>query len=361
MHKKLLILIPSLSSGGAERQMLKLLEFLNEKDCVPTVVTYTERPDYPHSLNINRINIVEKSRAKRFFKIFMTITKEKPDVMLTYGANTLLILLSFFYRKSKVVVSGRHSPPKYNFATWCTLNLFRFADAIILNSFSQTEFIRKYTPFLTSKLTTIINYTDVMQLPFNIKQRGEVLKIGILARYHPQKNIIRFLETIKELNKKYPKQIEYYWYGQNYFDCNGNPTKFSQYYLKCENFRQKEVLNNVFFYNFSDNVQSVMQKMDVICLPSLYEGFSNTLSEAICAGKPILASDVADNRSFVKNGENGFLFNPLNIANIVSAFDKLMALSKDELIVFQKNSRRIAEQLFSKERFIQSNLEVLFN
>jgi len=74
------------------------------------------------------------------------------------------------------VVSGRNTPPKYDFSVWRALNFYRFADSIILNSFSQTEFIKRYAPFLISKLVTIINYTDIKQFPFLIEQREKTLK-----------------------------------------------------------------------------------------------------------------------------------------------------------------------------------------
>jgi len=362
MHKKLLVLISSLSSGGAERQMIKLLEFLNEKGYKPTVITYSNRQDYEHKLDINRINIQGKG-IKRYLQIIKVIKGDKPDVMLSYGqnANIILILLSFFYSKAKVVVSGRNTPPKYDFLVWRILNLYRFADSIILNSFSQTEFIKKYAPFLTSKLITISNFTDVTQYSFRIKQRESTLKIGILARYHPQKNIMRFLEAIKMLNYSLAQPIEYYWYGQKYYDANGSPTQASQYYLQCEMYREKEALRNVFLNDFSNDTITILQTIDIFCLPSLYEGFSNALSEAICCGKPILASDVSDNKYFVENGKNGFLFEPCNVLDIVEAITKFALLSQEELMQYQKNSRIIAEKLFSKEQFLQLNLKTLFN
>jgi glycosyltransferase involved in cell wall biosynthesis len=362
-NKKLLCLIPSLSSGGAERQMIQLLSFLNQKGCRPTVINYSRLKDYEHNLNINRYIILEKNKIKRFLKILAAIKKEKPDVILSFGqsANILLIMLSFFYRKAKIIVSGRNTPPQYDFNVRCIYNLYRFADVIVLNSKGQTDFIKKYAPFLSHKLKTILNYTDVSRFSVINKDKSNVVKVGILARYSPQKNILRFLDVVKILNQKFPAQIEFYWYGQKYFDTKGYPTKLSQYYLQCENIRKKEALNNVHFNDFSNDVNVVFREMDAICLPSLFEGFSNTLSEAICCGKPVVASDVSDNSSFVHSNINGFLFDPNDTQSMVDAFVQLLALTDDDWQRFQNNSRQIAENLFSKERFIRDYIEVLFN
>jgi glycosyltransferase involved in cell wall biosynthesis len=172
-----------------------------------------------------------------------------------------------------------------------------------------------------------------------------------LARYHQQKNILRFLEAVSILNQKYSQQIEYYWYGSAYG---------SEYFVQCEDLRTKLSLENVYFQNFVNDVSDVFEEIDAVCLPSLYEGFSNTLSEAICAGKPILASTVGDNGFLVQDGYNGFLFNPYDVKEIAEAIKKLLCLTEDKSIEFQQNSRNIAERLFSKSTFINNYFKVLF-
>jgi glycosyltransferase involved in cell wall biosynthesis len=48
--------------------------------------------------------------------------------------------------------------------------------------------------------------------------------------------------------------------------------------------------------------------MDVFVLPSVSEGMSNTLLEAMAAGVPVLASDVGGNVEIVESGRSGLLF-----------------------------------------------------
>jgi glycosyltransferase involved in cell wall biosynthesis len=350
--KKIICLIPSLSSGGAERQMSYLIQFLNEIEYKPTVITYYQHEDYVKNLDINRIHIIDKY-LKRYTQIIKTIKRENPDVILSYTwiPNVLSIITSLFCKNIKIVVSERNTSLRYNLPTRILFNLYRRANMIVVNSNSQTEFIRQNASFLSSKLKTITNYTNISGFSFSMKQKKSVIKIGILARYHPQKNIIRFLKAVKILNQIYPQRIEYYWYGASYG---------SEYYRNCDNLKKQYALQNVYFGDFSDNVASVMEEIDAVCLPSLYEGFSNTLSEAICAGKPVLASNVCDNPTFVKEGKNGFLFDPYSPTSMAQAFEKLIMLTDEEFIEFQKNSRELATTLFLKEKFIDNYLEILF-
>ena len=52
------------------------------------------------------------------------------------------------------------------------------------------------------------------------------------------------------------------------------------------------------------------RELDVFVLPSLMEGISNTILEAMSSGVPVIASAVGGNKELVSDGETGFLFQP---------------------------------------------------
>lgn len=58
----------------------------------------------------------------------------------------------------------------------------------------------------------------------------------------------------------------------------------------------------------SDQVQHIMRALDVFVLPSLNEGVSNTVLEAMASGLPVLASRVGGNPELVAAGVCGELF-----------------------------------------------------
>lgn len=102
-----------------------------------------------------------------------------------------------------------------------------------------------------------------------------------------------------------------------------------------------------------------MPTFDAICLPSFFEGFSNTISEAICCGHPVICSDVSDNSLMVKEGENGLLFDPKNIESMSQAIISFYNLPYEKVIEMSANSRRIAEALFDKEKFVNSYVRII--
>lgn len=64
----------------------------------------------------------------------------------------------------------------------------------------------------------------------------------------------------------------------------------------------------VHFLGRRDDVAQLLPGFDVHVLPSLNEGISNTILEAMACGVPVVASEVGGNPELVSNGLNGFLY-----------------------------------------------------
>jgi glycosyltransferase involved in cell wall biosynthesis len=56
-----------------------------------------------------------------------------------------------------------------------------------------------------------------------------------------------------------------------------------------------------------DNVPELLCAMDVFVLPSLAEGISNTILEAMATGLPVVATNVGGNSEILVDGITGFL------------------------------------------------------
>jgi glycosyltransferase involved in cell wall biosynthesis len=56
------------------------------------------------------------------------------------------------------------------------------------------------------------------------------------------------------------------------------------------------------------DVPELLRVMDIFVLPSINEGISNTILEAMASGLPVLASDTGGNSELVDHGRTGMLF-----------------------------------------------------
>ena len=77
------------------------------------------------------------------------------------------------------------------------------------------------------------------------------------------------------------------------------------------------------FAGASDDVASLLRRFDIFVLPSLNEGISNTILEAMATGLPVLASSAGGNPELVQEGITGSLFAPgdaKRLADLISTY-----------------------------------------
>lgn len=71
------------------------------------------------------------------------------------------------------------------------------------------------------------------------------------------------------------------------------------------------------------DVPDVMRGLDCFVLPSLVEGISNTILEAMSSGLPVLATDVGGNRDLIDVGLSGEIVPPGDVGALADAIESL--------------------------------------
>ena len=362
--KKIHCYITSLEGGGAERQMSYLCSFLSERGYDVTLVTMLDVDDkYDVANTVKRVclgyklsdNVILKLLKKiRIFLYFLTV---RTDCVISYliGSNAHVLRPMMFRPNVKVIVGER------NFVTWELSEeekyiygkLYDRANYVVSNSYSMERYLADFNPSLKPHLRTITNYTDTSKYKTTPLLLGEKLQIGVFARFEKQKNYERFAEMLNIVKKTNHRPFVVRWYGDK--------RKDSCYTHFCELIDKYSIHDLIELHDFVKDVPKAMESIDIICLPSLYEGFSNSLSEAICSGKPVIAGEVSDNGVIVRDGFNGKLFNPSDVQDMVAQFLLIVNSDNDNLRKMSINSRKRAEELFSKDKFIESYTYLIEN
>lgn len=360
--KSILCFTANMGAGGAERQMSILSNLLVEKGYNVKLVTYNDDSEDHYKLNplIERVRLNAKGNAlKREWIVSRFLWKQKPDCIISYRAvqNFVLLLPMCIHKVSKIIASERNltlspsSKEKFLYNV-----LYHKADWIVPNSYSQGKYLTSLGKKWCNRIVPIINYTDKSHFSVADFPDTEVIQIGVFASIHPAKNYERFCEMLSRLKKVTPIKFVVHWYGEKkggYFNKHSeNIHKLITKYSLDDCLRTYPPVKDVSQY---------MNQFHALCLPSLYEGFSNSLAEYICSGKLVLASDVSDNSLMCRNGVNGFLFDPLDVESMSSAFTKFLCLDRGTMKIFGKNSREIAEELFDEEKFINKYIELIEN
>jgi len=96
---------------------------------------------------------------------------------------------------------------------------------------------------------------------------------------------------------------------------------------------------------------------DIFVTPSLAEGSSAVVLEAMASGKPIVGTLVGGTRTQVKDGYNGFLVAPMSVTQLAEKI-KFLVDNPGEREKMGENSRKLAEEMFNWENVSRKLLQV---
>lgn len=356
--KKIILVIDSLNSGGAQRQIVGLARLLKEKNYIVKLVYYYDIPFFASYLDKHNVKheIIPNATNKytRFFHCLKYFKYENPDLVISYLdiPSMIMSMLKKTGLKFKLVVSERNTTQTITLKEKIKFHLYKYADFIVPNSETQTNFINLHFPILKDKITTITNFVDLESfkpVPFINKKTNEKIVILVVGRISTQKNVINFIKAINRvIESNFLIQVKWF----------GSPDKL--YYKIAMNEMNRFKLKESFsFHPPSINIIDEYHKCDVFCLPSIYEGFPNVICEAMACGKPILASNVCDNPFIIENNINGLLFDPNNIESIKNSIIQFVNLSQVQRQTMGYKSREIAEMKFSEYIFQEKYIDLI--
>ncbi|MBP5505185.1 MAG: glycosyltransferase family 4 protein [Bacteroidales bacterium] len=358
--KKVICFINSLGAGGAQRQLVGLAIFLKEKGYDVRVAVYHGDSFYVNELQKCEVPYFYWKDAanpfRRLYKIARHIRKENPDVVISYieTPNICACVAKLFNKSFRLIVSERSSTLKTGIKERIRFNLYRFADIVLPNSYSQGRYIKQTFPFLASKTVTVPNFVDLsLFTPQPGRTRRSIPEIIVVASISERKNTIGLIEAIAHL-KNEGCRFHFSWYGLN--------SENNTYIDRCYDYIESLHIDDcIVLKEKTIHIREQYQTADFFCLPSFYEGTPNVICEAMACGLPVICSDVCDNSRYVESGKNGFLFDPNNLDTMVDAFKKLFSLDDDDYYRFSQHSRAIAEHTFSKDRFVDSYVALIEN
>lgn len=349
-EKRVLCLIDSLASGGAQRQMVGLANLLKGEGYQVKVVTYFDIPFYLPQLQGSRIDYeyvaCSTGLVDRLRRLDRTIKQFQPDVVVSYlDTPNILACLLHIANKSrwKLIVSERNTTQVLSRRERIKFSLYRFADSIVPNSYSQRDFMAKHYSQYVDKCHVITNFVDTeIFSPWIKKTDSNVSRIIGVGRILKQKNIPMLIEAIKNtIENGYNVRVD--WYGEK-FDT----------YDECMRLINQYGLESVFqFHEPCNNIIEKYRESDLFVLPSIYEGFPNVLCEAMSCGLPVIATDVCDNGRIVQHEGNGYLISSNDTSKLTERLLQFMDLPLERRKSMGDKSRSIAVDMFSKESFVK--------
>ena len=358
---KILCVIDSLGSGGAQRQLVAIAKGIKANGNDVSFLVYHDESFYLQELVDNNIAyycLDGDGYLKRILRIRKFIRNGEYDGVISFleGANFITTLAGFPFRKWKLVVGERNANPNilksYKLRFYRFLHLF--TDFIVSNSQTNIDMVTKINPLLKKgKLRVIYNSVDNTKwipsteyTPYN----NSKYSILVASSHQHHKNAQGLIEAVHMLPSNLKNKIVINWYGDESPDSS-----YKQNLLLLKQYNLEKI---IFFHKATNDIRTKMQYADVVGLFSKYEGLPNVICEAMTIGKPVMSSNVSD-LPFLLNGTNNILFDPQKKTEIIKAFEKLITTSKKELFEIGLDNRSISLNLFENKTIIKNYISLL--
>ncbi|MFZ5982508.1 MAG: glycosyltransferase [Patescibacteria group bacterium] len=186
---------------------------------------------------------------------------------------------------------------------------------VVANSQGLKELAQKSSP--EQVIDVIVNGVDTEEFkPRENKNRPDgIFRILCISRLTHRKGINYLLDAFKIVRAKYP-EIELVIGGEG--DAEGELREQAE---------KLGIKNQVNFLGRipHEKVSRIYASADVFVLPSLNEGMSNTILEAIASGLPVIATDTGGTRELVQEEKNGFVVKTKDAEDIAQKLERLIA------------------------------------
>lgn len=319
MKKKIFHIIPSLSFGGAEKQLLNLVT--SDNDFIHTIITLLNVDNKllkQYDLNsIDIINLSSKSWIKKALEINKILTHNKPNIIQTWMYHSCFLSLTFFKKGIPIVWNIRRTDISKNSLKLLTFFVVRFLSILsyfipagivyCANSAKESHSLAKFS---NKNSKVIFNGLDLKQ-NYNYEniKKLEVPTIIFVGRNVKEKNFTSFINFLDYLEKKNQK-LKVYVLGRDYEGYHSYKFKYKFIDLN--------------FLGEISNINAFYSKSEFLISTSLTEGFPNVIAESMSLGVTPIYTDVGDSKNIANNfGVMIRSFNPESMhSSLVMAFEK---------------------------------------
>jgi glycosyltransferase involved in cell wall biosynthesis len=115
--------------------------------------------------------------------------------------------------------------------------------------------------------------------------------------------------------------------------------------------------DRIHFPGFRRDVPELLAAFDIIAQPSISEGLSIAILEAMAAGKPVVACDIPGNREIITSGVNGILVPPSDPPALATAMRSLLDNSAYARML-GKTAQADCRKRFSQDRMVRQTLSL---
>lgn len=327
---KIVHIINSLASGGAEKLLLETIPIYKEKGIeVDLLVLNGTSSPFMQALketaccSIYSLGLKSVYNPIQIFKLIPFLRKYDIAQVHLFPSQYWVVLAKLLsFSKIKLILTEHNStnPRLENrFIAVIDRLFYRFYDKVVCVSNEISNTFKNYTGIRESKFVVIENGIDLKKIHtakpyfkneiFDLFSAQDFVMIQV-ARFDKQKDQETVIYSLKYL----PENVKLILVGEGVFKT------------KCQELvEQLQLQGRVLFLGLRMDVPQLLKTTDVVVLSSRYEGLSLSSIEGMASGKPFIASDVPGLQEIVIGA--GILFRQGDAKNLA---DKIESLRTNE-------------------------------
>lgn len=288
--------------------------------------------DFRQRIQRDDVDIVDiKQRdghdLKSYFRLYKILRKLKPDIMHTRNLSALESQIAGAAARVKGRVHGEHGRDIYDLhGKNRKYNLLRkmiqpLVGQYIAVSRDMAGWLQDTVGVPRRKITQIYNGVDSIKFHTRRGERAAIgpngfarstdIIIGSVGRLAQVKDFPTLLRAFQRVGTLWPEGRR----RLRLIIVGDGPMR-----TECERLlKELQLEDQVWLAGDRSDVAELMRGMDLFVLPSLGEGISNTILEAMACGLPVIATAVGGNPELVVPGQTGALVPPGDFEKMAQA------------------------------------------
>jgi glycosyltransferase involved in cell wall biosynthesis len=361
LRRKILFLIPTLASGGTERQAAELVRRLDRERFEPLVAVIYGFDRVPVEIPLGGARLVslrkplgKPGNLVALFRLWRLILRERPAVVQSFlrPADLYARIAGTLAFHPRIVTSLRTRIGGFWSAPWQWVEriLWRRSACIISNSKVAADEAQTLLGIPAARLKVIPNGVDLERFHPDLDWREprrslglspSDLVFGMIARYSPVKDHETLLTAVAQMKRSG------YWPAFGKVILVGGTT-FEDARRKVEaGIRENGLEGVVVPMGVMADVGRAYAALDWLILPSRFEGFPNSVLEAMACAKPVILSDAANAERIVVDGETGWEFPAGDVLELVACLRRAIAVPPESRVAMGRAARSLVEGQYS--------------
>lgn len=357
---RILEVIPTLRSGGAERFIVDLSNELSKKDDIEIVLLTLydiSESDIFANLLSNKIKLYSLHKKKGFdftlcFRIFRLICKIRPNIVHSHlGVIIYLIFPVFFNFRSVKYYHTIHNDAyeeAYGIQRLFRKILFHWSlcTPVTISKISKDSFEKLYesdAPLIFNGVSCN-NANEFVAPKYRSSEHTKVLvNIG---RVMKQKNHLMLLKVFSRLVED----------GEDIVLLHIGRIGEQSLYEELMPY----INNRIFFLGEMENPRPYLKDADLFCLTSLFEGLPISLLEAFSVGCIPVCTPAGGCVDIIQNGITGFISGDMSEDAYYMMLRKVLNADLESLNLIKSNILRKYEEKYSIEICSREYLNLFF-